>query len=258
MKKAKRMLLSVLITTSVSAITLGPTYAETVPTPTQIEELTPQTEQGPEPVTYYDPSSSLTYINPMTTTDDGGLRPLTNSEFWAYLDESKTEVIPEAMDPEITLPPVDKDGPQYEGYYTYYIYKQSSNSKVTGSSRKLSADFRCPRKGLSCGITKTYSTTVTESYSLSLNSDAKIAVKAGASFSWSRALSDTSSYTLNLKPGYQGYVQFSPRYNKTSGYLKKYSGWGGLLSSGYVTGYSPAKTYYGEADGIYSGVTWAY
>lgn len=141
-----------------------------------------------------------------------------------------------------------------EAPYTYFIYKESSKSVVNGSPRKVSADILCPKKGGDCQISKQYSVSVAETYSISLTSAEKSAVQAGASFSWSKTLSDTSQYTFTMKPGQTAYVQFTPKYKKTTGTLKKYDGYGRLLSSKSVTAYSPKKTGNGEADGTYTAI----
>ncbi|WP_335690454.1 hypothetical protein [Cytobacillus firmus] len=133
-------------------------------------------------------------------------------------------------------------------YYEYYRYTPSSTTNVTGGTKKVTADIGCTTS--TCRIDKAVSVTVSATYSVSLTAE-KDAIKANAGFSWTSSASDSSTYSFTLSKGDSGYIGFKPYLKKTSGTLKRYSNWDGLLSSKSAYAYSPRKTSSGEADGYY-------
>ncbi|QGQ45444.1 hypothetical protein [Metabacillus sediminilitoris] len=102
-------------------------------------------------------------------------------------------------------------------YYEYWKYYPATISKVTGSTRKVTADIGCTTT--SCSISKAVSVTISASYSVSASSE-RSAIKANAGFTWTSSASDTSTYSFTLSKGDTGYIGFKPYLKKTSGTLK--------------------------------------
>nr|WP_263326958.1 hypothetical protein [Neobacillus sp. Marseille-Q6967] len=134
-------------------------------------------------------------------------------------------------------------------YREWYEFTPTSISDLTGSTKKVTADIYCSATN-GCRIDKSVGVTVSASYSVSLTAE-KDAIKANAGFTWVNSASDTSVYSFSIAYGDRGYIGFRPYLKRTYGTLKKYSNWDGYLSSKTAYGYSPKKTYSGEADGYY-------
>jgi hypothetical protein len=191
---------------------------------------------------FYDPSFGA-YIVPLKKVD-GKLIPTSQED---YLNElENVETIDESV---LFQEPTTGDIGTEDNYYEYYKYSPFETlQKVEGSRKKVSAELQCTTA--TCTISKTYTTSVSASYSVSLPIEIN-AIKANAGFTWVSSASDTSTYSFSLVKGDYGYVAFVPYYKKTRGYLRKYSNWDGLLSEKIASGYSVIKTSSGEADGRY-------
>ena len=139
-----------------------------------------------------------------------------------------------------------------------YSYKQTQSYKGIGSAQKCTPDVVGPAS-LSYG--QSFSVTNSFGASISLNSGAQRAIKAGATFSWSISLSTASNFGLvyTVPANMTGYVRFRPYYNVTKGTLSiTYLQDGKLLGveKYSVWGQSPIKTASGFADGKYELVTY--
>ncbi|WP_282173662.1 hypothetical protein [Cytobacillus firmus] len=185
------------------------------------------------------------YVTPLKEVD-GQLVPVSKEEYENEIENSE-EVDTEGMftDDDATS---DGDVSILRDYYEYYRYTPSSTTNVTGGTKKVTADIGCTTS--TCRIDKAVSVTVSATYSVSLTAE-KDAIKANAGFSWTSSASDSSTYSFTLSKGNSGYIGFKPYLKKTSGTLKRYSNWDGLLSSKSAHAYSPRKTSSGEADGYY-------
>ena len=182
----------------------------------------------------------------------GKLVPLSETEKQTYIEEtdsissvSATEMETLNEDPNV---PEEEVYPERD-YYEYWKYTEATNYDAWLPTRKVTADINCTSTG-GCAISKIVGVTVGATYSASISAE-KNAIAAGASYSWNYSLQDTSTYTFNLAYGDSGYIGFRPLTRKTAGRLKKYSNWDGFLYEKEAWGYSPKKTYSGEADGKY-------
>lgn len=135
-----------------------------------------------------------------------------------------------------------------------WSYAETYSSTNMGAGKKVSPDVLGPTV-----INYGTSTSVTESFSLSVTTgaDVKNAIKAGASFGWTKSASSNASFGagFSVDAGKIGAVYFAPYYNYTRGTLTKktYTSTGGLQS---------VNTYYNQsakspvkvgsfADGLY-------
>lgn len=179
------------------------------------------------------------YVIPLKSVN-GTLQPVSPDIYLREISSTPIE-IPEGSD-------FDEVAPD-RAYFEYWRYTPKSTSQVTGSARKVSADIYC-NTSAGCRISKKVSTTVSASYSVSATAE-RNAIKANAGFTWVNSASDSTTYSFNLKKGQKGYIAFRPYLRKTSGTLKKYSNWDGLIYQKSAYAYSPKKTSSGEADGYY-------
>ncbi|TKG98327.1 hypothetical protein FC682_26525 [Peribacillus simplex] len=184
------------------------------------------------------------YVTPLKKVN-GKLVPASKQE---YLNEIQSASGQSAAIPKVSALASTNDMGTLD-YREYWKYTPTSTtSKVTGKTKKVTADIGCT--SASCSITKNVSVTVSASYSVSATAE-KSAIKANAGFTWVSSASDSSTYSFTLKKGDKGYVGFKPYYKKTTGKLKKYSNWDGYLYSKSASAQSPRKTANKEADGMY-------
>ncbi|WP_146553228.1 hypothetical protein [Rummeliibacillus sp. SL167] len=177
---------------------------------------------------FYDPEFNAE-ISAYANTEEG-LVPLTQEEYNA-LNQEKEELELETSDDSSSVKNTDGIVIPMDNYYEYYKYSESSVTTYTGDPIQVTSTISCNTSG-GCSISKSVSSTVSSSYSANVNLSAeKSAIKSGVSYTWVSSASDTSTYTFSLKKGDKGYIAFKPSKRKSSGTLKKYSNWDGLLSS---------------------------
>ena len=70
-------------------------------------------------------------------------------------------------------------------------------------SQRASATMNCPANGNGCSIAKTYAITQTETWDAGGGLDIKF-VKLNGGYHWAEALTNSSTYSFNLKPGQRG------------------------------------------------------
>ncbi len=137
--------------------------------------------------------------------------------------------------------------------FSYYVYDQSSVSlkKLATNERSRISSYAQNHTSSPANFALEISTSSSESFSINVSSSQKFAIEAGASFSWNRSSSVSETHQLTLKPGERGWIEFSPMYNHTYGYLKTVLDGGIVTNQVYVIGTSPAKTSGGNLDGVY-------
>ncbi|TRY24147.1 hypothetical protein FOI68_18080 [Brevibacillus sp. LEMMJ03] len=193
---------------------------------------------------FVDPSSGLLII-PFKKEKDK-LVPVSKRE---YLDSTQKPIVTKDQGSnthgksqlDIISPTAD--------YREYWLYTETLTSTEYGTIQQVSSGITCTTP--TCSISKAVTATVSASFSTSATIE-QDAIAAGASFTWQYQLTDQSTYQFNLNQGDSGYIGFKPRFNRSSGVLKKYSNWDGYLGiSKNAWGLSPKKTSNGEADGYY-------
>lgn len=126
--------------------------------------------------------------------------------------------------------------------YTYYKYDESGSREVrrTDLRKRVSSYAENYTSGT---VTKAISYATSQGYSLStnLNSGELTALKSGVSFTWNSSASVSETDTMPISPYHRGWWEHDPLMYKSWGYVKKYNTLGDLLSSKYVTSYSPKK-----------------
>jgi len=130
---------------------------------------------------------------------------------------------------------------------------QDGNTKVNGTRLKVTADLRGPAT-VSVVETKTFTESFSGTYGYALGEE----IKYNASFQWVKSVANAKSlsYSLKIDSGKIGYIAFTPYINKTWGksYIDTYNMVNQRIKSEYaglVYGYSPKKTDFGFADGLY-------
>lgn len=208
-------------------------------------------------MSFYDEELDANVI--CVVVENGIQRNLTQEEF-AQISATTpiTESNEEFAQISATTPIIDSnfneglDGPLRASYREYYTFTPDNSSyNYIGSPVKVSRDLVGPAGGGS--ISDTYSTTVSETFSTGVTSEAiKQVIRLNCGFSWTKSKTASDTYTVHLLPGERGYVQFWPYYDAIRGTLKKYSNWDGLLSSKRETGYSVKTLSNGSADGCFT------
>ncbi|MFD1205019.1 hypothetical protein ACFQ38_07870 [Sporosarcina contaminans] len=188
---------------------------------------------------FVDPASGDLII-PLKLTDSGFV-VMSQEEYLAERDNQPREEVVEDIETTSEIKPMD--------YREYWRYSPSSKSVVTGARKKVSADINCTT--VTCSVGKGINTTVSHSFNVTATAE-KDAIKAGAGYTWVSSAGQVNTYAFNLKKGDKGYIAFDPKYNKTTGTLRKYSNWDGntVLASKTGIGYSVKKVG-SEADGTY-------
>lgn len=121
----------------------------------------------------------------------------------------------------------------------WYRYAESSNYTTLQYGGRASIIQKNPGPG-SDEFYLGFSYTKTQSYNMTLSTNERAAINAGAGFTWSTSASIESGHTMTLLPGYQGYWRFDPRVRVTVGTLRQYTH-GFVTSTKSVRGYSPVK-----------------
>ncbi|WP_066196143.1 DUF6060 domain-containing protein [Gracilibacillus timonensis] len=128
-----------------------------------------------------------------------------------------------------------------------YVFNQTGTLNRIGSSKKVSADLACPSSGSDCSISVSKGWSISESFSLNYGHPV---IRAGASFSWNKSVTRSTSYNMTIPSGKNGHVRFFPYLNRTYGYVKTYNG-NTVISNRYVYADSPKKTANGQPDGTF-------
>jgi len=144
--------------------------------------------------------------------------------------------------------------PQYTTLLPWREYRETRSYTKLGTPEKVTPDYVGPYT-----ITHATSITVTESFggSVSISGAVKDAIKAGASFTWSRSAQSSTTIGGNttVPEGKIGYVQFTPYLNVSEGdvYYCVASSTGKItkIYEGTAWGSCPKKLSNGMADGIY-------
>ncbi|RWR06111.1 hypothetical protein QNH23_16985 [Siminovitchia fortis] len=141
----------------------------------------------------------------------------------------------------------DKDDTEVENGSTifapqvYYRYTESSKSTKVVTGKRSSIIQKNPAKnGGSDTFTLSYSASQGHSFSVTLNSGEKSAVKGNVGYTWSSSASISSSHAMTIKPGWQGYWRFDPMIRISNGTVKQYNQ-GFVMSSKKVTTKYPKK-----------------
>lgn len=156
--------------------------------------------------------------------------PITNELFEVPLDEYLSEVenpetvSNEVLPPRITSPTKD-NLIQPMAYQPYYFYKFVPYGTIIAynTAQAVSAPLQCPTSNKSgCPITIQYATTITRSYSISIQSGVEDIVSTAIGYDYTTAKTNTSSsaYNISVPAGKRGYIAFKPRVNKITGYLQ--------------------------------------
>lgn len=135
-----------------------------------------------------------------------------------------------------------------------YAYEESLSYRVVGNGIKVTPEVPGPAS-LSYGE----SVTVSEQFGggISISAQVEEAITAGASFTWNKQLSTSSTFTVTkeIPAGRTGYMEFRPYFNATTGTLTRMIVHipGGVVSSTDYNawGRSPIILATGFADGIY-------
>lgn len=84
-----------------------------------------------------------------------------------------------------------------------------------------------------------YSASKGHTFNVNLLAAEKAAVKTGVNYTWTNSSSISSSHSMTIKEGYQGYWRFDPAIRSSSGTLYRYNG--PLTSSKKITTTYPVK-----------------
>lgn len=130
-------------------------------------------------------------------------------------------------------------------------YKPEKEYNFYMPSQRASATMNCPANGNGCSIAKTYAITQTETWDAGGGLDIKF-VKLNGGYHWAEALTNSSTYSFNLKPGQRGFIGFEAKKFYTTGVVNTYSDvWGNLISSNRISGSTPvAVPGTSELDGV--------
>jgi len=130
-------------------------------------------------------------------------------------------------------------------------YKPEREYNFYMPSQRASATMNCPANGNGCSIAKTYAITQTETWDAGGGLDIKF-VKLNGGYHWAEALTNSSTYSFNLKPEQRGFIGFEAKRFYTTGVVNTYSDiWGNLISSNRISGSTPvAVPGTSELDGV--------
>ncbi|MEI5907073.1 hypothetical protein WAK64_08385 [Bacillus spongiae] len=188
------------------------------------------------------------YVTPLEKVD-GTLIPMTKAEAIKKVEEIDNAEGTQTTNSEFNSFKDTQAENLLGDYYEYWKYDPTIQYyNLSTSAIKVSADINCTTP--TCAKTYSVSVTVSASYSVTASAE-KSAIKANAGFTWTTSASNSSSYRFDIVKGDRGYIAFSPKMNKTVGYLERWSNWDGYLYQKRAEAYSPVKLPTGEADGEY-------
>lgn len=104
----------------------------------------------------------------------------------------------------------------------WYRYTESSNHNGIQYGSRASIIQKNPGPGNDT-FTISYSYTQGHSFSVSLNTPEKSAIKGSVGYTWQDSASITGSHSMTIPAGYQGYWRFDPRVRISNGIVRQYT-----------------------------------